>query len=294
MNFSKEVLYIYGYHVLAVLIIMLITLLAVKIVHNIMARKKKFVHVDSTQYKFLSHFLSGVIYFFGIVISIYSIPPLRSLGISIFAGSGILAIIIGFASQQAFANIVSGIFIVIFRPFRINDRIRIVGRDFIGFVEDITLRHTVIRTFEYQRIIVPNSVISNEILINDNLIDKKIKKLFEIGISYDSDISRAKQIIYEEALKHPDFLDNRTKKEKAEGLPPVKVKLVSFGDSSINLRTYVWARDPETAFDINCDLNESVKRRFDAEGIEIPFPYRTLVIKNHPQELNVPVNRPVI
>ena len=138
------------------------------------------------------------------------------------------------------------------------------------------------------RIIVPNSVISSEVLENAHIVDQRTQKFFEIGISYDSDIDKAMQIIKEEALKHPRFLDNRTEEEIAENEEPVKVRVLGFGESSVNLRAYIWANSPTDAFVLGCDLNKSVKERFDNEGIEIPFPYRTLVFKNSEPETYFP------
>lgn len=267
-----------------VLLILIFTVILAKLVKRAMTRKEHFIRIDSTQYKFLSHFISGFIYFFGILLAIYSIPALRGLATTIFASSGVLALIIGFASQQAFANIVSGIFIAIYKPFRIGDRLKFVDKDFIGKVEDITLRHTVIRTFDNKRIVVPNAVINSEVLENADIVDQKTVNYFEIGISYDSDIDKAMQIIKEEALKHPMFLDNRSEEEIADGVEPVKVRVLGFGESSVNLRAYVWAKDYGDAFVMGCDLNKSVKERFDKEGIEIPFPYRTIVYKSTGKE----------
>ena len=84
----------------------------------------------------------------------------------------------------------------------------------------------------------------------------------------------------EEAQKHPYFVDNRSQEDIDEGEEPVKVRVIGYGESSVNLRAYIWTTDPIKAFRMGCDLNESVKTRFDSEGIEIPFPYRTLVFKN--------------
>jgi len=150
-------------------------------------------------------------------------------------------------------------------------------------VEDITLRHTVLRTFENRRIIIPNSIISNEILENSNIVDEKVLKFFEIGISYDADLEKAMAIIKAEAMNHPDFMDNRSEEQIKNNDEPIKVRLISFGDFSLNLRAYIWVKDPSTAFNLGCDLNKSVKKRFDEEGIEIPFPYRTLVFKKNGQ-----------
>ena len=81
-------------------------------------------------------------------------------------------------------------------------------------------------------------------------------------------------------MKHKYFFDNRTKEEKKSNEPAVPVRVLGFGDSSVNLRAWVWAHNPSEAFRMGCDLNESIKERFDKERIEIPFPHRTLVYKN--------------
>ena len=241
---------------------------------DIASRKK--THV---QFSFLKHLSTGFIYIIGIGLVVYIIPPLRTISLSVFASAGVLAVILGFAAQQAFSNIISGIFIAIFRPFKVGDRIRL-NENLFGVVVDITLRHTVIRNFENKHFLVPNSVISNEIIENENFDDEKICKYVNIGISYDSDIKKARKIMQEEAMKHPLYIDNRTKQEKEANEPSVLVKVLGFGDSSVNLRAWVWAKNPRDAFRMGCDLNESIKERFDKEGIEIPFPYRTIVYKD--------------
>lgn len=263
-------------------IVIVITFIFEKFVRRLLDKSFKksseLLQVDPTRYNFLKHLTSAVIYIIGLGIAIYTIPQLQAVSISIFAGAGVLAVILGFASQQAFSNVVSGLFISIFQPFRVGDRVTI--RDEItGIVEDITLRHTVIRTFENKRVVIPNSIISNEVIENFQLGDEKICKFVEFGISYDSNIDKAMKIMKEEAMKHPDFLDNRKTEEKIKGEDAVKVKVIGFGDSSVNLRAYVWTPDPPAAFRLGCDLNKSIKERFDREGIEIPFSYRTIIFK---------------
>jgi small-conductance mechanosensitive channel len=263
-----------------------ITMLGVNLTRKIMDSNHRLKELDPTQFTFIKHFLAGIIYFIGFMSAVYTIPTFRSLVVSIFAGSGVLAIIIGFASQQAFSNIVSGIFIAIFKPFRIGDRVKLIGKETFGVIEDITLRHTMIRTFENKRIIIPNSVISNEIIENSNIVEDKVCNHIEIGISYDSDEDKAIQIITEEAMKHPSFLDNRTFEEINSGEPSVNVRVVGFGDSSVNLKAWVWSKDTVSGFIMKCDLNKSIKKRFDNEGVEIPFPYRTIVFKNNEDQSN--------
>lgn len=232
---------------------------------------------DITKYRFLRHFLTAIIVLVGLGFAIHSVPELKTLANSMLAGAGILAVAVGFASQEALGNIISGIFLVLFKPFKINDRVEI-GNKF-GIVEDITLRHTVIRNLENKRIILPNSVVSKEVIINNDLIDEKVCVHFLVGISYESDIDKAKNIVFEEALKHPSLIDARTREEIIEGRPIVNVRVVALAESSIDIKAWLWAKDTGEGFEMKCDLYESVKKRFDKEGIEIPYPHRTVIQK---------------
>ena len=237
------------------------------------------IHVDHTKYNFIKNAVSFIVFLTAFILIFYMIPGLRDYGVTLFAGAGVLAAIVGFASQSAFSNIIGGIFLVIFKPFRVDDLIS-VGTN-TGRVEDITLRHTVIRNFENRRIVIPNSIISNETIINSTIVEEKICQFFEIGISYDSDVDKAMEILREEAMRHPNTIDNRTEEDIEKNTPVVEVRVIGFGDSSVNLRAWIWTNSPTDGFLLKCDLNYTVKKRFDEEGIEIPFPYRTIVMKQN-------------
>lgn len=249
-----------------------------KLISLFIKRQSKKVNVDPTNFSFLKNSISFLLYAAALIIIFYITPSLKSLSKALFAGAGIFAAVIGFASQKAFSNIIGGIFILIFRPFRVRDVIEI-GSLNKGIVEEITLRHTIIRNYENRRIIIPNAIISDETIINSNLIDEKIKKFVEFEISYDSDIQRAKQIIGEEATKHPFIYDNRSPEDIENNIDIVITRVVQLGQSGVTIRAYVWAKNNDEAFILHCDLNESVKRRFDTEGIEIPYPHHTIVYK---------------
>ncbi|WP_069131346.1 mechanosensitive ion channel family protein [Rhodohalobacter halophilus] len=267
-----------------VTIILIVTIFVAKLSKRLF---KKFVINNTTEdenltnYKFIEHSLSTIIYLIGFSFAIWNIPTLENIAQSMVAGAGILAIAVGFASQQALGNIISGLFIVIYKPYVINDRITL-RTDLRGVVEDISLRHTVIRNFENQRIIIPNSVISNEVLINSNFSDSKICRLIDVGISYGSDIDLAKKIIAEEVENHPLSMDVRKPEDIENGAPRVLVRLTGLMDSSVTLRGWAWAKDAPDAFTLQCDVLESIKKRFDQEGIVIPFPQRTISYLNEP------------
>lgn len=243
-------------------------------------RRSADMYSDPTNYKFLGNALTSIIYTISFIFLIREYPPLRAIAGSLLTGAGILAAIVGFASQQAFSNIVSGIFLVVFKPFRVNDRLKI-KEIYSGVVEDITLRHTIIRDFENRRIVVPNTVIASEILINADYDDHKICKFIEIPISFKSNIDKAKQIMAEEIAKHPNYLDPRTPEDLEKGKPLVEVRLVRITDFAMIIRANAWSRDNAAAWVMYCDLLECIKKRFDTEGVDIPYPQ--YIIK-HEQE----------
>lgn len=229
---------------------------------------------SATTLNFLKNGISFAIYLLALIAIIYTIPSLRALAVSLTAGAGLVAAILAFASQAAFANIIGGIFLVVFKPFRVNDRINI-GPDYEGMVEDITIRHTVIRDWENRRIIIPNSVISKETIVNSNIADNLVCKFLEVPVSYDADLDRAVAILQRAVMAHPDFLDQRSPEEVAQGAPPAPIRAVAFGESGMLLRAYIWG-EPGTAFAMSCDLRLTFKRALEAEGIELAFPKRKL------------------
>jgi len=223
---------------------------------------------DPTNYKFVGHAMSAIIYLVGFGWAIYEIPQMRQIANSLLAGAGILAVAAGFASQHALSNIISGLFIIIFKPFRVNDRLLI--RDTMqGFVEDITLRHTVIRDFENRRIIIPNAVISDEVIINFDFSKDKIVRPIEFNVAMNSNIDLIREIIQEEIAKHPLSLDNRTLEDIEIEKPKVPVKVIGFNNIGIIIKTWTWAIDASKAYELSCDVMESIKKKFDEKGVKM-------------------------
>lgn len=254
--------------------------------------KRAYLHSDKdpedrTRYRFMrnaTRLIVGILAFIGII---YSIPALKNFAITLFAGAGILVAFIGLAAKDAFGNIISGVFIVSFKPFRVGDLIR-VGDKYLGVVEDITLRHTVLNTFENRRVIIPNAIISDEVITNSHIRDEATCEFIEVGISYESDLDKAIEVMALECEQHPECLDRRTSSELALGIRKVPVRLVRIEDSSMVLRAAAWAKDPITSRGMRYDLNRLIKLRFDREGIELPYPHRTITYKHGHTQANAP------
>lgn len=260
-------------------IILAITYAVTRAVNKLIQISK--LTADSAFYSFNRKIIVSVIYLIGIMFAIYSIPELRAWALSIMASVGILAIVFGFSAQLVLQNIMAGIFIAIFKPYKIGDILYYSNN--IGIVEDINLRHTILKNPENNRIIVPNSHIASYDLINFSMIDKRIKKPIDFSIGYNSDIDTAKKIIKEEILNHPLCLDKSICEAKkwigceVDDLMPVQV--IELGESSVKLRAWAWAEDQPKSYQLMCDVLESVKKRFDKEGIEIPYPHMTVISK---------------
>jgi small-conductance mechanosensitive channel len=181
------------------------------------------------------------------------------------AAAGALAI--GFAMQDVIANFVAGVFIYTDKPFRIGDWIEWDDGTYSGTVEDISLRVTRVRTFDNELLTVPNSALTDGVLKNPVDADK-LRLKFVFGIGYDDDIERATEIIVDEAERHPGIMDD----------PAPSVRLTELGDSDVGLQSRFWISNPSRADFVRTrgEYVTAVKRRFDEEGIDIPYPVRTL------------------
>ncbi|MFD1160962.1 mechanosensitive ion channel family protein [Hwangdonia seohaensis] len=235
---------------------------------------------DPTSFQFLRYVVLVVIYFVGILLCLLAFPSLKGVAQTALGGAGVMALIAGLAAQEALANIIGGLFIITFKPFKVGDLVKVTDT-MVGRVVDITLRHTVIRNFENKMIVIPNAIINKEKLINYDMGELKCCERIEIGISYDSDVDLAKKIMQEECENHPLILDNRTEEDIQEGKPIVRTALVKLDDFSVIIRAWTWERSYSDSFQLKVDVLESIKKRFEKEGIEIPFPYRTIVMKNN-------------
>ena len=251
------------------------------LIRGYIRRSARIMHFDPTNYSFLQNAVSFIVFICATLFIFYRVPALHTIGKTLFAGAGIAAAVIGFASQEAFSNIISGVFIVIFKPFSVGDYIKLLSSNQIGVVEDITIRHTVIKSIENRRIVIPNSVISREAIMNSSLKDPRIRFNLEVVLIYETDIQRGLDIIKEEAERHPSFLDARNETEKVNGTSPVIAKVVALEDNGVRCRAYVWAKDNDTAFEMKCDLLKTLKERFDKEDIQISHAQR-LMGMSHP------------
>jgi len=231
--------------------------------------KKSETKMDDIVFDLLGKF-SGVIIF-----AIAILLALDVLGINVIpfvAGAGIAGIAIGFAAKDTLSNLIAGILLIIDRPFEIGDRIEVWSSPknsaTWGDVLDIGLRATKIRTTDNIVIIIPNNEIMMRDIINYTTLSEDIRVRIPIGVSYDTDIRKAKSVILEVAKTAEWVLKD----------PRPQVVVRQFGESSVDLQLRVWIKDARRRMDTISHVTDKVKEAFDREGIEIPYPKRDITI----------------
>lgn len=266
---------------LKAIVIFLLIQVAVWVIRFLMnpdrARRKKH-KFDETSMVFFRKLLVTVVYVLGVACILYLIPPLRTFATSILASAGIMAMAIGLASQEALSNFVSGIFIILAKPFRIGDIVTLDSGQ-TGKVTEIAIRHTIITTAENRQVIVPNSKINSAIITNSTINDTRTCVFVEVGVAYSENLDYCIAEMRKVIEADPRVLDKRTEQEKTDGVEKVIIRVLELGGSSITLRAYVWASNPAEAFVLKCDMLKAVKDHFDEVGIEIPYQYVNVVNK---------------
>ena len=175
---------------------------------------------------------------------------------------------LGFGLQEIFANFVSGMILLFERPIRVGDVITL--GDVSGTVTNIRIRATTVTNWDRKELIVPNKDLITGRLLNWTLSDTTNRIVINVGIAYDSDANRARQVMEQTVVKHPNVLTD----------PAPAVTFESFGDSTLNfvIRAYLASLDVRLA--TVHELNVSLHQRLRKEGIEIAFPQRDINIRN--------------
>ena len=251
-------------------VLILFVTLAVGLLHRALYKRVPPKHLF---WLFLNGIIQGLIYVVGLILAVSRVPQLSRLTTTLLAGSGIVALAISLSAQESLGNIVSGLFISLYRPFNVGDRIKLVSSGVVGYVESITLRHTVIKTMTNTRITVPNSVLNKEIIENSNLVETMASYYVDVSVSYESDVERARRIMADIVGSHPLYVDVR--KNKSEEKVPVLMR--AFESSGIALRARVWTKTVDDNFKACSDIRLELLRQFRKEGIEIPYTKINLV-----------------
>ncbi len=187
---------------------------------------------------------------------------------SLLAGAGIIGLALGFAFQDISANFISGIFMAFRKPIKVGDIIE--TKNYMGVVEKIDLRVTILRTFQGLHVLIPNKEVFQTPVTNYTKTHERRIDL-EVGVSYDADLEQVKEIALGAVNELPYLLPDKES----------NLFYKEFASSSINFVIQVWVKYPDEPgfLQARSDVIMSIKKAFDENGINIPFPIRTLNIE---------------
>lgn len=204
----------------------------------------------------------------------------KALSATLLTSSSLLVAIVGFAAQQVLADVISGVMLSWSRPFNLGEKVNISSLGISGIVEDMTVRHTVIKTYHNSRMLIPNSVINKAIVENSNYNNEYIGNYMEVSVSYESDLDKAIEVMRETIASHPLVVDVRQDKEKGN---KVNVMVKELGDSGITLKSTVWTKNVDDNFMACSEIRRLIKENFQKEGISIPYPH-IHVVEDKPED----------
>ncbi|MCK4372972.1 MAG: mechanosensitive ion channel family protein, partial [candidate division Zixibacteria bacterium] len=263
-------LFVVGVYIVTVMIVGVISTLLSWYTENIASRTEttlddEFVPLADRVIKIIAYILALLI-----ILDHFNVDI---MGLVAVLGIGSLAIAL--AAQETIANMIGGFVIMIDRPFRVGDRVRL-GDGTTSVVDQIGIRSTKFRTFDNTLIIVPNAELIKSTVHNLTYPHPRLRVQIDVGVGYDSDIDQVRQVMLGEANNHSIVLAD----------PKPSWYFLEFGDSSLNVSLRCWVADPSERFRTASELREEILSRFREEGIEIPFPQRvvTMVPKTSSEE----------
>jgi len=217
----------------------------------------------------LQHSVSAIFGYAGICLAILLAVSAAGLDLSNLAIiAGAISVGIGFGMQSIVNNFVSGLILLVERPIKVGDWI-VVGAD-QGFVKDIRVRATEIETFDRSSVVIPNSELISNRVLNWTLKERSGRGIIKIGVSYGSDVDKVRDILFEMADKRREILT----------YPAPQVVFMDFGASSLDFELRYFLRDIGDVIAVASSIRFELVQRFRDEGIEIPFPQRDLNLRD--------------
>lgn len=260
----RTLLVTWGLRIVAAVVILVVGLHLAKWITRLAERGLARASVEPTAVQFLRKvaYVALLVLLALTVLSVFNVPMT-----SAFAVLGAAGLAIGLALKDSLSNIASGVMLVTLKPFRVGDIVTINNES--GKVEEISIFQTRLRGADNQTIVLPNSLVTTDSIIN--LTPGTMRRIeLVIGIAYDADIDVARARALEVMHADPRVLPD----------PPPDVLVYALADNAVNLGIRCHAANGDW-FATKCDLTERIKKAFDAAGIGIPFPQRDVHIHHH-------------
>lgn len=255
LNWIIPILQDVGLKLLISIVIFVVCRLIIKAIVKTLRTGKASQKMEPTVAHFLANFVNIVLH---IILTVTIVAIMGVPMASVIAAIASAGVAIGLALQGALSNFAGGIMILLFHPFRVGDFIEVNG--FSGTVSDIDVFYTFLKTGDNKAVTVPNGSIMSNSVVNYSVNGTRRVDL-DIGVAYGSDIDRVKAILLDEGSKHELVLSD----------PAPFCRLSEQGESSLNFTLRLWTENANY-WQVRFDVLESVHKRLEAEGVEVPFP----------------------
>ena len=206
---------------------------------------------------FLANALKVVIVVVGVITFLSQYDSFKDVLKSLLTNSAILVAVVGFTLQNSIKNIIAGTLLLSADTFKVGDRIRIPKEDISGEIEELTLRHAKIKLATSERAIVPNYLLNDAVVINNNLHNEETCYPLVIPVPLSSNIQHAKEVVEQIIDAHPDILKNRDS----------SVILTNYQLTSIEVHAMIWTRNIEDSFRVLSELRLEIAEKLKKEGI---------------------------
>ena len=255
LNWLIPILQDVGLKLLISIVIFVVCRLIIKAIVKTLRTGKASQKMEPTVAHFLANFVNIVLH---IILTVTIVAIMGVPMASVIAAIASAGVAIGLALRGALSNFAGGIMILLFHPFRVGDFIEVNG--FSGTVSDIDVFYTFLKTGDNKAVTVPNGSIMSNSVVNYSVNGTRRVDL-DIGVAYGSDIDRVKAILLDEGSKHELVLSD----------PAPFCRLSEQGESSLNFTLRLWTENANY-WQVRFDVLESVHKRLEAEGVEVPFP----------------------
>ncbi len=275
LGFKKELILLWQQPIVRRLLGTGVVLLATKLSAEILRPSVRIIDdtLESIEFSDQTHMMLERILIYTIwliaILAIFNLWGITGAFTAFLTGGAVMGFAIGYASKDLLANVLSGLFVFIDKPFKVGDAVEI-GSVVKGIIEKMGLRTTTIRSFDGLYMVIPNQKMSKERITNySRSIERRVN--LAMAVAYDSDIQKAMVVMKEEPLKVEGVLAEKG----------VTVFLDNFGDYSINFIVRYWIDTKKRdRFEVLTEVGNTIKEGFAREGIEIPFPTRVTLRKN--------------
>lgn len=212
-----------------------------------------------TSLQFLGRIIEVILWSMLVFAALLNIKPLRSVATAVLGATSILSVIVGLAAQESFGNFIAGVFIVFFQPFRVGDRVRLMDQNKEGIVQEITFRHTVLRSYENTNLIIPNSTMNRVVIENQQFGQEVYHKYISVHIDYENDIDLAIQTIETILLKEKELVYHES--------PGRMIKISNLDLYGVELKFSLHTTSYSDSFEVASRIRRKILLAFKEKGI---------------------------